>query len=261
MIGKRVLITRPKPLKEVDKLTELLAESGFDIFHCPTIEIIPPDSFLLLDQALSELNLYDWIVFTSRHAVDAVVKRLNHLSIKVPTKLKTLAVGTTTAEVAKKAGFSITLTPEKFNAETTLQAISNYYQTELEGINFLFPRSSIGRETLVVGMSQLGASVKLVEAYRTEMPKTAQQEIERLLLPKASVDLVVFTSPSAVQNISELLAPRKVNEVLSKTLVACIGPVSVKAAKELGICVDICPSNSTAIDLAEAIREYFLKKL
>ncbi len=43
------------------------------VLSVPTIEIVPPESYESLDRALTRLDDFEWIVFTSAHAVEVSV--------------------------------------------------------------------------------------------------------------------------------------------------------------------------------------------
>ena len=63
LFGKRVLVTRPR--EQAPTLSTLLTAYGAEPVECPTLEIVPPDSWADLDQAITELPTYQWLVVTS----------------------------------------------------------------------------------------------------------------------------------------------------------------------------------------------------
>ena len=74
LFGKRVLVTRSRA--QAGALTRLLEGQGADVIEVPTIRIEPPEDYGELDEALRRLSAFDWVVFTSTNAVDAVFDRL-----------------------------------------------------------------------------------------------------------------------------------------------------------------------------------------
>ena len=74
LFGKRVLVTRSRA--QAGALTRLLEGQGADVVEVPTIRIEPPEDYGELDEALRRLSAFDWVVFTSTNAVDAVFDRL-----------------------------------------------------------------------------------------------------------------------------------------------------------------------------------------
>lgn len=255
--NNNILVTRLQ--LEGDLLVAQLKEYGAKVYHAPTIEIVEPESFTLLDQAIKRLLQYDWVIFTSRNAVDTFLARLKFLEKEssLLTKLKILAVGSSTAKALEKANLVVTLIPEKFHAEGALESLKNYYQDnqKLSKCRFLFPRALGGSDLLVVELKKIGAKVDLVVAYQTQTPVGAKEEILNILSSK-KINLITFTSPSTINNLVELVSPISIVDLLKNISIACIGPVTTKAVEEVGLKINVCPNQSTALSLAEAIKNY-----
>jgi uroporphyrinogen III methyltransferase/synthase len=81
-------------------------------------------------------------------------------------------------------------------------------------------------------------------------------DIYRMLLDHA-IDVVTFTSPSAVRNFVELLGEEPAADLLQRTVVASIGPVTAQAATEYNIHSTVVPTHYTIPALVDAIRSYF----
>ena len=65
--------------------------------------------------------------------------------------------------------------------------------------------------------------------------------------------MVTFTSPSTVRNLAQVVGANELIVLLKGVKVACIGPVTAEATKELGIHVDIVARTHTIDNLVEAI--------
>src|SRR5919206_4793783 len=72
--GRTVMITRA--LAQSAEFAAELESYGARVVACPTIEIVAPESFAPLDEAIEHLYGYDWIVFTSTNGVDFFMRRL-----------------------------------------------------------------------------------------------------------------------------------------------------------------------------------------
>ncbi len=247
-----VLLTRTRS-GEPDPLASMLTEAGIDLIYCPTIKIAPPESYDGLDTALSNLNSYDWALFTSRNAVESCVERLKHLGLKFSDCIEVLAVGRSTAERLRSTGIRVSLVPREFNADAAVEALSEHLGS-VAGLRFFFPRAARGRQTLVERLREMGAEVDLVEAYRTLVAEESKASIERLFVEKVP-NVAVFASPSAVQSLAEMLAPKPLSEALKGVLTASIGPVTANAIVAAGLSVDIQPKEATAEMLGKAIIE------
>jgi uroporphyrinogen III methyltransferase / synthase len=257
--NKTILVTRAK--RAEDELVTQLENYGAKVLYSPTIEIVDPEDYSPLDEALSNLSRYDWVIFTSRNAVERVLSRMEKLNLELSnlSKLKILVVGLATSRALEKAQIFPVLIPKTFSAEGALDSLQKYYQNNdlLSKCNFLFPRAEIGRDILPVELAKIGAKVDLVTAYKTSIPNDAKRDLLSIF-HREKIDLITFTSPSTINNLAELVAPESLRDLLNEIAIACIGPVTVKAVKEFGLKINVCPNQSTSSDLVIAIKDYFL---
>jgi uroporphyrinogen-III synthase len=149
------------------------------------------------------------------------------------------------------------LTPEEYRAEGMLQAMAHF--GGLEGARILLPRADIGREVVGDELRKHGAEVTEVVAYRTiavEAEREGEPDIYRMLLDRR-IDVVTFTSPSAVRNFVRLVGAEPAADLLRSTTVASIGPVTAEAASQFNIHSGIVPAEFTVPALVNAIGAYF----
>ena len=256
LFGKRILVTRPKD--QSMELVERLEALGAEAVEAPMIRILPPEDFAPLDEACARAGDFDWIVFSSVNAVDAFMERL----LAGPKDLRALGgvrlcgVGPATAEQLEDYGLKVDLTPPEYRADAVLRVLSE--SGELRGLKILLPHADIGREVIAEELRKQGAEVTEVVAYRTvavEADREGEPDIYRMLLER-SIDVVTFTSASAVRNFVRLLGAEPAADLLGTTVVACIGPVTAEAASQLNIQTTIQPSNYTIPALVDAIAKY-----
>lgn len=238
LAGRRVLVTRAR--HQSSELSNLLRERGAVPVELPVIEIVPTTGGEL-DAALSALESYDWIVFTSVNAVEIVADRLQG---RLP---KIAATGDATAAALHSRGLTVDLVPTEFVGEAVLEALVSQ---GIAGQKILLPRAEIGRSVLPDGLRAAGALVDDVPVYTTRLPVEVDAGVLEMIR-SGEIDIVTFTSPSTVHNLLELLG----GPLPSGTLVACIGPVSARAARQHGLNVDIMASEYTIPGLVEALAE------
>ncbi len=77
------------------------------------------------------------------------------------------------------------------------------------------------------------------------------------MLLERRIDVVTFTSPSAVRNMVRVLGEEPAADLLQATVVASIGPVTAEAAQQSNITTTIMPMEYTVPALVEAIVKYF----
>jgi uroporphyrinogen III methyltransferase/synthase len=259
LFGKRVLITRPR--EQADALIDIVESLGAEAIEAPMIRIAPPEDYGLLDEACGHVERFQWIVFASANAADVFIKRL----IESPRDLRALkgvklcAVGPSTAERLAERGLKVDLVPAEYRADAVVGAMAQ--EGSLEGMNVLLPRSDIGREVIADELRKRGANVTEVVAYRTvvaDLERGGEPDVYGMLLERR-IDVVTFTSASAVRNFVKVLGAEPAADLLRTTIVASIGPVTAEAATQCGIETTIMPEQYTIQALADAIVEYFLR--
>ena len=254
LFGKRVLVTRTR--SQASALSELLSDRGAQAIEAPTIEVRPPDDYGALDDALRRLASYDWVVFTSANAVQAVFGRLGDLGLDARAfgTAEVAAIGSATAASLRGHGLSTDLRPDAFVSEALLEGLRS---RGVDGKRVLLPRADIAPGTLAQGLSALGAVVEEVTAYRTLPAEGCGERIREAL--SEGIDIATFTSSSTVRNLVRALGGDP--KPLSGAIVACIGPVTVATARELGLKVDIVAGEHTVDGLVDALEAYFREEI
>ncbi|HZP48010.1 MAG TPA: uroporphyrinogen-III C-methyltransferase [Vicinamibacterales bacterium] len=256
LFGKRVLVTRQRD--QAYELVELLEAAGAEPILAPMIHIVPPDDYGPLDDACAQIAEYDWIVFASANAVEALLDRLlaGSRDLRALSTAKICVVGQATAERLMKYGLKADLVPAEFRAEAVAPAIAELGR--VEGLRILLPRADIGREVIAEDLRRHGALVDEVVAYRTLAAEAQDSglDVYRMLLDH-QIDVVTFASPSAVRNFVRLLGDEPAADLLQKTTVACIGPATADAATQCQVRTHVMPSSYTVPALVQAIVEYF----
>ncbi len=257
LFGRRVLVTRPRD--QAAELVERLAAMGAQAIEAPMIRIDPPEDPGDLLQAAADPAAFDWIVFTSVNAVDAFMHALldGERDLRALHGPRLCAVGSGTAERLARYGIKVDLVPREFRAEAVLQALAQ--QTALDGTRVLLPRSDIGREVIVDQLRRAGAAVTDVVAYRTTIEDSQRADDPDVygMLLDGNVDVVTFTSPSAVRNFARIYGAEASADLLKSLVVATIGPVTAEAAAQLGIVVTVQPATYTVAAMVDAIAAHY----
>jgi uroporphyrinogen III methyltransferase / synthase len=253
LAGRRVLITRPR--EQATALAQQLEAAGAIVIVSPTIRIVPPADPEPFLRAVSAITQFDWIVFASANAVDAVIAAAaDPASLRGPT---IAAVGSRTADRLRAHGIDVAVVPAEFRAEALVEALTAHGR--LSGTRVLLPRSEIGRETIAEGLRAAGALVTDVVAYRT-VSESAEGTLDvRGMLTDGQLDAVTFTSGSAVRSFAHTYGHDTV-DLLRNAVVAVIGPVTADVAREVGIEVHVQPAVYTTAAMVEALADYFERR-
>lgn len=258
LAGRTVVVTRARA--QADEFVAELEQFGARVIICPTIQIDEPESFERLDEAISHLYGYDWLVFTSVNGVDHFLRRFKASGHEVSEidDLRVCAIGDATAERLREAQLHVDVIPHEFKAEGVFEALTQFVggQEALGGLNFLIPRAAVARDFLPKALEEAGARVDVVPAYRTILPDHQDRgRISAMLAGGA--DCIAFTSSSTVRNLAQLFDTQDLSMVLKGVAVACIGDVTAQTASEHGLNTDIQPDQFTIPELARAIAEHF----
>ena len=260
LFGRRVLVTRPRDqaAELVDRFTALGAEA----IEAAMIRIAPPEDPGPLQEAAAEPGAFDWIVFTSANAVGAFMTALldGERDIRALKGPRLCTVGPGTAKKLAEYGVKVDLVPDEFRAEAVVSAIAG--KQSLAGTRVLLPCADIGREVIGEQLRDAGAVVTEVVAYRTVLDEAQREDDPDVYgqLLEGRIDVVTFTSASAVRNFAKIYGAEQASDLLRKTVVAVIGPVTADAAVQLGIPVTIQPASYTIPALVDAIVDHYAAK-
>ena len=249
LLHKRILITRTRT--QGSDLAAQLESLGATCVVIPAIEIIPPSSFDSLDDAVTRLESFDWLLFTSVNAVEAWVERLSVRGVRAPgLRLPRIAViGPATARAVQAAGFTVDLMPGAYVAESLSAALIPYAL----GAGMLLIRAAEARDHLPEALTAAGARVTIAEAYRNRMPSESIPMLQHVFSAPALVpDAITFTSASTVRNLVSLLEAAKV-VLPSGIVLASIGPITSQALRDAGLEPDVEASTATMPALVECL--------
>ena len=253
LLGRKVVITRAR--SQAASFAEAIEELGGEALVFPTIEILPPHSYQPLDEAICEIQSYHWIFFTSVNGVRSFLARLRHLGRdpRVIDGIKIAAIGPETAKAVESMSLQVDVIPREYRAEAILKELD---PGEMFGKRVLIPRAAEARNVLPETLRQWGATVDVVAAYQTVPARNNAPWLRGLLLEK-KIDVITFTSSSTAIHFAALFGNEGLEELLSHTVVACIGPVTRETVETMGVGVDVVPQDYTILGLTRAIAEYF----
>jgi uroporphyrinogen III methyltransferase/synthase len=258
LFGKRIVVTRAR--EQASRFLSALAELGAECIEFPAIEIMPPGNFDGMDKAISSIEDYDWLLFTSVNGVKYFFDRLRGLGrdIRSLKDIRLGAIGPKTSEALLEKGIRPDLLPDEYMAEAM---VDEFKKLGAKGLRILIPRAMEARDLLPDELRKMGGHVDVVEAYRTVMPETGTGKV-RAMLEAGEIQMVTFTSSSTVTNFIAMFKEDgdKIIQWMEGVDVACIGPVTAKTAEENGLKVSIAAKEYTIEALTDAIVDYYSKE-
>jgi uroporphyrinogen-III synthase len=237
LAGRRILVTRPRGRSR--ELCRELARLGARVVSLPLIEVEYPPRNPALEAELRALESYDWIAFTSPHGVVATIRGLRRIGRDAAALrcARVAAVGPGTAAALGRHG----LRADVVGQPSTGEGLARVLRRAVVGpASILHPGSDRAGHSLSTTLAAAGHRVREVVAYRTVAVRTAAGR------RAAHADAVIVCSPSAVAQLrAQRIGP-------PRAVLACIGPVTAKAARALGLRVGAVARRPTARALAAA---------
>jgi uroporphyrinogen III methyltransferase / synthase len=250
----RIVVTRPRVQSR--GFAETLQRHGAEVLLFPTIETVPVASYARLDAALDQLDQYQWLLFTSVNGVKYFVERLHACgkSVEALQSMKIATIGPETARAVTDLSLQVAAVPDEYRAEALVTVLG-----DVRGQRILLPRAAEAREILPKELQALGAQVDEIPVYQTIRPHTEETANLRELFLAGKIDMVTFTSSSTVRNFVAAFAGESLPQLLSKTQLGCIGPITADTVREYGLTVTIQSGVYTIPGFTEAIVAHFQK--
>ena len=174
-----------------------------DCIHTPLIEITPVDDNAALQSAAHDINRYDYVLFTSRHAA-------RYVGAMFAQARRIVSIGSTTTAALQKAGVKEVQQVDDDNS----YGVIAWFRRQPCG-RVIIPRSNLALPIIPEGLKELGFKVDCITAYINRMPAHPQT------ICLDEVDRIVFTSPSTIDNFISLYGSLPVGKIF-----ATRGPVT-----------------------------------
>src|SRR5262245_16281341 len=117
LAGQTILVSRPPG--QAESLAEQLESLGATVLRQPVIEIVPPANWEKVDEAITRIRDFDWIVFTSANGVRRFLQRLGELG-KSPAALahaRYAAIGSATTAALRDYHLHPQVVPREYRSE------------------------------------------------------------------------------------------------------------------------------------------------
>ncbi len=226
--GKRVVVTRARA--QASGLAATLRQLGAEVVELPAIRIEPTIETDEVRKAAGGIGDYALIVLTSPNGVRLLFEALRAagLDARALSSATVAAIGPGTARALAKAGIAADIVPERFVAESLVEALD---QVDVTGKRVLVARAAEARDVIPDHLSGRGAEVDVIALYETvrEQPSPEAVEVAQF------ADYVTFTSSSTVRNLTDALGDRFPKDAR----IVSIGPVTSEAARNADLEVHV----------------------
>jgi uroporphyrinogen-III synthase len=224
--GLKVLNTRPKEQAQILNL-EITNANGISV-ELPTIEIVPASNEWL--DAIPNLSKVNQIIFTSQNAAIYFIKGIYSADIILPESVEVTAIGEGSAGMLNQLAVNVNYIPDIPNSEQLL-ALENMRFVDKQCV--LLIKGSGGRDLIAKTLSARGANILPVIVYHRAIPVKNNEYVNSIWRNNA-VDIILFTSQQAMENLFILFGDEARDWILSKPCLV-ISQRLADAAKSLGI--------------------------
>lgn len=221
-----------KPRVAVTQSTFNVASGKLDLLHVPLIQLLP----LPFDKSVLHRE-YDWLVLTSKNAVDIFMAYKDELSVK-----KIASIGEKTTRHIQKYGLEVDFEPKVFTQEGFIEEfkVSRPYKV-------LYPTSKHARNKLNDYLLDKNCFVEKINLY-----ESAPNEDSVFYLKEHfdEMEALTVSSPSAAHILNQNFS----REMLCDKIVVAIGAVTASALSEHGIQAEV-PEKETLESMVNLIEE------
>lgn len=248
-----VVITRDEYGLE-DALNGLNSDR-FKVCPCATISARPVPLSAALASTLRKIDTFDFVVFTSQHAVTETVAHLRRLDRHLAQleHASVCAVGPVTAQLLARHGAPPKVMPSQYTAIALAELFPVMHR---HSPRVLFLRGNWASDVIPRELHRKGYQVTSVVIYETSLRETFAVDAQRLIT-NGNADCIAFTSPSSVRALQSLLGSAEGAGRSRVPAIASIGPTTSAACAQAGLKVEIQPTNYTLRGLADAIARHF----
>jgi uroporphyrinogen III methyltransferase/synthase len=226
LAGLTVAVTRARA--QASRLARRLETLGASVLQAPAIRVQP------LPGPPLDPSPYDLVCVTSANAVTELFERLDdgihpRGDARALAGARIAAIGPGTARALAERGVHADVVPERFIAESLVQALA-----EIPVKRALVARAREARDVLPDALRARGAEVDVLALYET----LAEPLPPRTLDAMRDADYITFTSSSTVRLFLEATGADR-DEITTNARIVSIGPVTSEALREHGLTPDV----------------------
>ncbi len=259
LFGRRVLLTAPRTYA-LRFAAAILPRGGLPILM-PTIETTLLDEYAALDAYLRQLETFDWIAFTSRNGIEALLYRCEQLGLPATAlnACRLAAIGKD-AERLVELGLRVDLMPREPSPRGIVDSLKALESTG--GAAILVPAPVVEGvpepdvvPTFVTDLQRIGMRVTRAPAYRTRALDGARYAPELALIRQGAIDAIAFSSAA---EIAALLAMVNAPQDYAHCAICCFGPYTAAHARRMGLSPAVVAEDFGSFDgFATAIARHF----
>lgn len=235
-----MVVTRPAA--QAGPLRRAFEAEGAQVVSLPLLTVAPPEDPGPLEEAAKRLGDFDWILFPSTNALEALLGKAS-----LPPSARLAAIGGATGKALESRGRTPDLIPSRQEATGLVQELLPRLRA---ADRVLLPQADDARATLEEGLRD-HCRLTVATAYRKSLPAEAAA-LARRHLAEDPIGWVTFTSPRIVRHLVELLGSAWSSR-RDGLEAASIGPVTSAALRRQGVEPEAEAAEPSVAALVEAV--------
>jgi len=245
---KRIISTQIPD--QFEKLKALLADK-VELLNSPMIKIKPVEENVEVLDEIKEVVDYNWLIFTSMRGAQCFFTLYNKTGLDKEKldNLKFACIGESTNDELKRNGFETDyINPGNTSKEFCKNLIKDILA---ESDKVFLPLGNRANNYLPTKLAEF-CKVTRINVYRTEGVEKLDKEFITII-KEGAYDLMIITSPSAIENFIKLTAFKpEINELK----IASIGATTNEAIEKFGYSPLLTASKSNIKVLAKEILKF-----
>lgn len=258
LYGKRIIVTAPR--NYAFRLSEKIIQKGGLPILLPTIETCYLQNYTELDTALSKIDTFDWILFTSRNGITAFFHRLHDLNIptSVLQNCQLCALGKDSESLLTFCN-KVDLIPAESSPKGIVSELAKISQIQKQKVLIPAPEFRGIPEpdvipNFVLDLQKLGMEVTRISTYITECLDKNIYAVELNLIRQGMIDIIAFSSTAEIESFLRMVDSQS---DYKDCIIACFGPYTAANACKLGVNVSILSKDYSSFEgFADAIAEF-----
>lgn len=221
--NKKVIVTRPK--ERAGTLSRRLRVLGADVTEFPCIETIPYTPCVDMQHAVSQIDTYEWLVFTSPAGVSTLMHFLytTGRDVRALGRIQLAAIGPGTDRELHKHGLRADLIPDVYDGAHLGKALCKMQPTG----KVLILRAQWGTPALTEMLDQENIVYDDIRCYETRYTCPKAEEVRQILSEEDEI-MVTFTSTSTVRGFITAVGEIAYDKIIA----VCLGKQTEEEAQK-----------------------------
>jgi uroporphyrinogen-III synthase len=248
--NKLFISTRPKG--QSSELNQLLETAGAQTIELPLIEIRPINLTTQEKTFIEKLETFNWLIFTSPNGVRSFFEILKQKKISVlPLTLQIAVIGKKTEKVLSSFGYSPAFVNPGNTGGDFAEAFIQKIKNDTHQPRVLLALGNLARTVIQEELSQYAEYTRL-NVYETAIPNSVDEKTVQYIMDNR-YEMLIFTSPSAIQNFMKLFH----NIPVENIRLACIGETTASEARKMGIQPLVVAEDASTQGIVDSIIHYY----